>query len=336
MFMGTGATRFTRISLSLLATVAVTAAGVLAPGLARAADAYPSQPIRFVVPYPPGGNSDNLARILADRLRAKLDTPIIVENKPGGTTSLGTDIVARSAPDGYTMLLLTSTAFTVLPHLRKLPYDPDTSFEFIGSVAGYLPIVTVRNGLGVSDMKSLIELARKQPGKLTWGSSGVASGGHLAGEIIKSEAGVDMLHVPFKGSADAVAALMGDQVDFIIDGVGLELVKSGRAKGLATFSSQRHPELPDVPAIGETGFRFRLPFEGFWGLAMPKGTPQAIVDKVAQATSEALAEPDLQQRFVKVSVTADWKPGKEYGQALANDREYYGKLIKQIGLDVAH
>ena len=305
------------------------------PVSAHAADeaGYPHKEIVFVVPYPPGGNSDNLARIYADRLRAKLGATIVIENKPGGTTSLGTGVVARARPDGYTLLLATSTAFTVLPHLRgDLPYDPVKSFTFVGSLAGYLPVLAVRNELPVSTLQELVDYARKHPGKLSWGSAGVASGGHLAGEILKKDAGLDMLHVPFKGSADSLTAMLGGHTDFLIDGVGLEAVKSGRAKGIVTFASERNPELPDLPTPKEAGFDVTLPFEGFWGLAVPAGTPQPIVDKLAKATREILQEPETRKRFGNISLSASWKSGPEYARDMDGGRAYYGELLKKVNL----
>ncbi|MPM51568.1 hypothetical protein SDC9_98317 [bioreactor metagenome] len=314
------------------------AAAVLAaavPGAASAADSagYPHKEIVFVVPYPPGGNSDNLARIYADRLRQKLGGTIVIENKPGGTTSLGTGVAARAKPDGYTLLLATSTAFTVLPHLRNdLPYDPSKSFTFVGSLAGYLPVLAVRNDFPANTLQEFVDYAKKNPGKLSWGSAGVASGGHLAGEILKKDAGLEMLHVPFKGSADSLTALLGGHTDFLIDGVGLEAIKGGRAKGIVTFASERNPELPNLPTPKESGFDVTLPFEGFWGVAVPAGTPQPIVDKLAKATQEILAEPETRKRFGNISLSASWKPGAEYAKDIEASRVYYGDLLKKVNL----
>ncbi|NYT64707.1 tripartite tricarboxylate transporter substrate binding protein [Alcaligenaceae bacterium] len=312
-----------------LVSLMFSAGSLLATSAAHAA--YPEREITFVVPYPPGGNSDNLARIFAERLREKINVPIVVENRPGGTTSLGTSQVARSKPDGYTMLLATSTAFTVLPHIRDLPYNPDKDFVFVGSLSGYLPILTVRNDFPANNLKELIDYAKKNPGKLTWGSAGVASGGHLSGEIIKNETDINMLHIPYKGSADTISALLGGHIDLFIDGVGLELVKSGRAKGLVTFSSVRHSELPDVPTPAEAGYDVTLPFEGFWGVALPVGTPPDVVAKLAKATEEILAEPETQQRFQRISMTASWKDGNAYAQDLQDSKKFYGELLKKIG-----
>lgn len=319
-----------RRCLQVLAALTLGGLGGLSAPLALAADNYPSREITFIVPYPPGGNSDNLARVYADRLRVKLGVPIVVENRPGGTTSLGTGLVARAKPDGYTLLLATSTAFTVLPFLREVPYDPVKSFDFVGSLAGYLPIMTVRNDLPVSNLKEFVELARKEPGTLTFGSAGVASGGHLAGEILKNSESLDMLHVPFKGSADTMTALLGNHIDFFIDGVGLELVKSGKAKALVTYAGVRHPELPDVPTPKEEGFDLALPFEGFWGVAAPAGTPAPVMARLAKATEEILSEPQTQERFHRISVTASWKDGQDYEKDLDKSRDYYRDMLKTI------
>src|SRR5690625_1510420 len=294
---------------------------------------YPERELTFVLPYPPGGNSDNLARLIAERLTEKLDVPVVIDNKPGGTTSLGTLIVARSKPDGYTMLLATTTAFTVLPHIRDLPYDPDNDFRFVGSLSGYLPVLTVRNDFPADSFDELIELAKENPGELTWASSGVASGGHLAGEIIKDVTDTDILHIPYKGSAETVSALLGEHIDFFIDGVGLELIKGDRAKGLITFASTRHPELPDVPTPIELGYDVALPFEGFWGLAVPAGTPDDIVETLAKVTEEILSEPETIEHLQRMSLAASWTEGDTYAQQIQESKAFYGELLEKIGFD---
>ncbi len=299
---------------------------------AHAQGRWPERPIRFVVPFPPGGNSDALARTLAERLREHLGgATLVVDNRPGGTTQVGTESVARAEPDGHTMLLAAATSFTVLPNLRKLPFDLDANFEIAGGIADYIAIVTVRKGLGVKTLGEFVELARRQPGKLTWGSAGSASAGHIYGEQLKKHAGIDMLHVPFKGSADAATALVGEQIDMIIDGVGLGLARGGRAVALATFFGRRHPELPDVPAITETGVKVELPAGG-WGIAFPKGTPAPILAQAGAALEKALAEPDTRDKLLRASVVAMWTPPAEYRRALQSARTYYADLLQSIGM----
>lgn len=300
---------------------------------AQSAAAWPTRPIKLVVPFPPGGNSDSVGRIVAERLAADLNVAVVVDNRPGGTTQLGTELVARAAPDGQTLLLGASTAFTVLPHLRsKLPYDPKRGFEPLGAIAEYVSVGAVRKDLGVSTFAELIKMAKDKPGKLTFGSAGLASLGHIAGESIKRDAGVDMLHVPFKGSADAAAALAAGQVDLLIDGTTVPLAKGGRVVALFTFAEKRHPELPAVPAISETGFKVRLPTGPSWGLFAPRGTPPAITARVAQSLQKAIAESDTRARLQRISAMPDWRPPADLMQALDADMRFFGELLPAIGI----
>ena len=297
----------------------------------RAQGRWPERPLKLVVPFPPGGNSDALGRVVAERLREVLGQSVVVENKPGGTTQGGTEFVARAEPDGYTMLLAAATSFTVLPNLRKLPYDPDNSFEIAAGIADYVAIVGARNGLGVKTLPEFVALAKIQPGKLTWGSAGVASAGHLYGEVVKQQTGIDMLHVPFKGSADLIAALGSGQIDLVIDGVALGMARNNQAVALAAFFRRRHPELPNVPSLPETGLAIEIPAGG-WGLAFPKGTARAIVEQAGAAIEKVMAEPDTRARLLKASVVADWSSATDYRRALAQGRAYFGALIKTAGI----
>jgi len=314
----------------VLLSVAAVAGGLLAGQPVSAQARWPDRPLRFIVPFPPGGNSDALARILADRLRDVLKANIVIDNKPGGTTQVGTEAAARAEPDGNTMLLVTATTFTVLPNLRKLSFDLN-SFEIAGGVADYVPIVTARNGLNVKSLPELIALAKRQPGKLTWGSAGVASAGHIYGEILKRHAGIDMLHVPFKGSGDLVAGLLGETVDMIIDGVGLGLARSGKAVALATFFDKRHPELPEVPSLPEAGLKVELPAGG-WGVGFPKGTPRPILEATSAALEKIMVEPDTRDKLLRASVVAQWQPAAAYRSALGKSRAYYAELLPAIGM----
>jgi tripartite-type tricarboxylate transporter receptor subunit TctC len=315
----------------LAAAAAALPVVALAPA-ARAQSGWPAdRPIRLICPFPPGGNSDALARVLADRLREHLKaTNVLVDNRPGGTTQVGIEAGARAEPDGHTMVLATATSFTVLPNLRRLPFDL-ASFEFAGGVADYIAFVTVRKGLGVKTLAEFVELARRSPGKYTWGSAGNASAGHIYGEMLKKAAGIDLLHVAYKGSADAASALVGEQVDMIIDGTGLGLARGGRAVLLATFFDQRHPEVPDVPAITETGVPVKLPAGG-WGIAYPKGTPAPIVAQTGAALERILAEPPTREKLLRASVVAVWTRPDEYRRALDSGRAYYAELLQSIGM----
>ena len=317
--------------LSLFAPVLL--AALVLPLPATAQTAWPDKPIRLVVPYPPGGTSDNLGRLVAERLGSYLGTPLIVDNKPGGTTQIGTELVARAAPDGNTVLLGAITAFTVLPHLRnKLPYDPKNSFEPLGGIAEYLAVVAVRKDLGVQTLADLVKLAKASPGKLTYGSAGQASFGHIAGEIIKRETGISMLHIPFKGSADAANALAGGQIDLLIDGAVVGLAKVDRVTALATFGNARHPELPNIPSLPETGIKIRTQSAPAWGLFTPKGTPAAINRRLSQALEKMLAEPETQTRLKRISTLPDWRNPSDLRSAIETDYKYYAELLPAIGI----
>ncbi|GAA5234337.1 tripartite tricarboxylate transporter substrate binding protein [Verticiella sediminum] len=325
-----GCTR--RVAASLLLGGALVCAMPAALQAAQPSPAnWPERPITFIVPFPPGGNSDNLGRIMAEQLRIKLGVPVIVENRPGGTTSVGTEALARAQPDGYTLLLGAATAFTVLPHLRKLPYDPERDFTFAAGIADYLPIVTASPQLGVRSLQELVELARQRPGELKIGSAGIASAGHIASEIIKRASGIDVLHVPYKGSAELISALQGGQIDFFIDGVGLNMAQDGRGVALATFAERRHPMLPDVPSLPEAGIKEDLP-QGGWGLVLPAGTDPAIVAKVGAAAKTILADPDTIDRLLRASVVAEYIDPAPYRENLAKAYRFYGELIPAVGI----
>jgi len=312
----------------LLLLVALLAAGV--PGFVSA-QSYPDQPIRFVVPFPAGGTSDNLARMLSEKLREGLQQPIVVENKPGGTSSLGADLVAHSKPDGYTLLLGPNAAFSVLPHLRKLPYDPVQSFEPVAMVAQYLATITVRNDLPIKTYAELVAYARANPGKLTYGSAGAASFGNIAGETLKLREKIDLLHVPFKGSGELVAALLGGQIDLFIDGVGLPLIKSGRARAIAVFSNQRHPDLPDVPSLTDVGFTTAVP-SAWFGVFAPKGTPATIVKRLDTELARVVGDPAMKQRLNAISVAPYYLPAAEMRALMKQDSELNAELIRSSGM----
>lgn len=309
------------------------AAGGLAawalPGLA--ADKWPARPIRLVVPFPPGGSSDILARMLAERLAKRLDGNFVVENKAGGTTQIGTEIAALAPPDGYTLLNGVASSFTILPNLRKLNYAL-ASFEPLGGVADYVAVLAVRNDLPAKTARELVAHAKAHPGKLTFGSAGEASAGHIMGATLAHETGIEVLHVPFKGSADAANALVAGQIDFVIDGAVTPMAKAQRVRPLATFYRTRHPGLPEVPTTREAGLNLTTPKAAWFGLFAPKGMPREIVQALSRQLGEIVAEKDFAEALGRANCVAAWQAAADYKAALEADTATYAALLPVIGV----
>ena len=304
---------------------------VLNAGPGRAEDAYPSNPIRMIVPYPPGGSSDNLGRIVAERLGHQLNSTIFVENRPGATTQVGTEAVAQAKPDGYTLLLAAGTAFTVLPNLRKLSFSID-NFEVIGGVASYIGVLAVNNSLPVKSFDEFIKYARANPGKLSYGSAGEGSVGNIAGGALARETKIDILHVPFQGSADAGTNAIAGHVDFVIDGAAIPMAKQGLLRPLVAFAQRRHPEMPDLPSLKDFNINIELAQSSGWAVMAPKGTPKPIVDKLSNALEKALAESDVAQRFQQANAIVNWQPAPLFLEGMQKDLKFYSELLPAIGL----
>lgn len=313
---------------SLTAAAAASACG-LAPQWAAAQSTWPSRPIKLVVPFPPGGSSDIMGRLLADGLGKHLNTTFVVENKPGGTTQVGTEYVATAEPDGYTLLEGASTAFTVLPNQRELRFSLD-SFEVAGGIADYIAVMAVRKTLPVKSLKELIEYGKLNPGKLTYGSAGELSAGHMFGSRLALDTGIALLHVPFGGSAAAVNALVAGDIDIVIDGAVTPMVKADRVRPLATFYRTRHPELPDVPNLEETGYKILLTKARGWGLLAPKGTPAPIIARLSEAMQKTLADPELAKALLRGNSVASYQSPADYKSNIAADRKMYGELLSII------
>jgi tripartite-type tricarboxylate transporter receptor subunit TctC len=298
---------------------------------AQAQDSWPARPIRLVVPFPPGGSSDILGRIVAIHLGRALNANMFVDNKPGGTTQVGTEFVANAAPDGYTLLLGAASSFTVLPNLRKLTYSMD-SFEAVGGVADYIAVMAVRNTLPVKDMKQFIDYARQNPKKLSFGSAGEASAGHVYGGTLSRDTGIDVLHVPFRGSADAVNALVAGDIDFVIDGAATPMVKAGRIVPLASFYRVRHPELPNVPTLKEAGFDIATAKGAGWGVLAPRGTPKPIMARLSDALRKVLADKTVQDEVLRANSIASWQTPEEFRAGMQADQKMYSELLPAIGV----
>ncbi|WP_051975137.1 Bug family tripartite tricarboxylate transporter substrate binding protein [Cupriavidus necator] len=272
----------------------------LAAPIARA-DEYPSRPIRLVVPYAAGGAGDVIARLVAEHVSKRLGQPIIADNRPGAATVLAASQVARSAPDGYTLLFGTLAHSLNATLQTKLPFDPVNDFEFIGKVGQVSFLLVTKPRLPVNDLRGLVALMQKQPGKLTFGSAGVGSPMHLGGELLKHLSNTDAVHVPYKGESAALTDLLGGQLDFMLctTTTCASRVKDGTLKALAVTSPQRSPVAPSIPTTAEAGIPGFQVYTWVF-LASPKGTPSTVVDRLQRALNEVLANPQFKQRALAI------------------------------------
>jgi tripartite-type tricarboxylate transporter receptor subunit TctC len=305
-------------------------------GASPLATAFPDKPLTLVVPFPPGGATDTVARIVARGMGQRLGQNLIIDNKAGAGTAIGAGTVAQAAPDGYTLLISSNTTFTVNPALKpKLPYDAQKSFESIGLI-GTSPLVLLANpSLPAENVKALVALAKSQPGKLTYGSFGAGTTSHLAGEMFKLVAGVDILHVPYKGSAPAMTDLIGGQVALTVDTnvAALPMLKAGKVKALAVTSAKRSPSLPQVPTVAEAGYA------GFemvpWiTIVAPRGLQPAVQKALGKALADTLADAATRADLEKAGVDVSFEPGSFYDARVAKElpmlRAYVHKAKIQL------
>ena len=311
----------------------VLAGAALAPfGDLHAQSAWPSRPIRLIVPYPAGGNSDLIGRMIAEKLSAGLGQNVVVENRAGAGAAIGAQAAARSPADGYTLLLAPTAVTSITQHLRKLPYDADNDFAPIASLSSSYGLVAARKDLPASSMAELVALAKKEPGKLTFGSAGTATATHISGEIVHLKAGIRLLHVPYKGSAEALNDLVGGRIDVIYDPVALPQVKAGNVKALAVTSAVRHPELPNVPTLREQGLE--VPGGSWFGLFAPRGTPPEIVARIAAESEKAVAAPGVREQMLKFSQYPDFRGPQAFARQIRDDTAFYKDLIEKAGIRV--
>ena len=307
---------------------------VLSCGLPAAhAQSFPSKSVRLVVPFAPGGSTDIIGRVVAQKLNEMWGQPVIVDNRPGGSTVIGTDVVAKAPPDGHT-LLVTPAPFTIVPSLtRKLPYDPQKDFEPITLINTTALVVVVHPGVPAKSIKELIALAKSRPGALNYGSSGSGGSNHLAGELFNAMAGVKMIHVPYKGNAPALTDLLGGHVDVVFNGLtsALPFVKSGKLRALGVTSLKRSATLPDVPTLDEAGLR------GFqavaWnGLTAPAKTSKATIDKINADVVKIVHSPELVEKLKAEGSDPVGSSVDEYARFLRDETTKWNKVIKSANI----
>ena len=297
---------------------------------------FPERTVKFVVPYPPGGFNDTLARVSSEKLAKVWNQPTLVENKPGGNTTIGNSYVAKSAPDGYT-ILITPLPFSALPGLYgdKLPYDAIKDFDPLVWAGSTQNVLAVRNGLNVNSVKDLIALAKKEPGKLNYGSTGSGSSNHLSMELFMNMTGTNMTHIPYKGSAPAVAALMAGEIDVLFDNLPnvRSRIEAGKIKGLAVTSTQRAVLLPDLPTVAEAGVP-GYDVTVWFGMQLPAGTPKPVITKLNQDLVKMLKEQDVIDRFRKQGVEVVASTPEEFDKQVQSEIAKWTKLIQAANIKI--
>jgi tripartite-type tricarboxylate transporter receptor subunit TctC len=303
------------------------------PGFAQ--KGYPDKAIRMIVPFAPGGSNDIMGRLVAGKLTESMGQQVVVDNRPGASGIIGTDLAAKAAPDGYTLLVMSLT-FAVNPSIRsKLPYDTEKDLIPVTLIASAPLILVVHPSLPVKSVKELIAYAKANPGKLNFGSGGPGSTPHLAGEMLKTMAGLQMTHVPYKGGGPALADLVGGQIQLMLENIPstLPFVKSGRLRVLAVTSKERSPTVPDVPTLDEAGLK-GYELTGWNGLFVPRGTARAIVTRLHTETVKALTVPDVKQRLAAMSAVPGGEPPEKFAAFIKAEIAKWAKIAKQAGLRV--
>ena len=301
--------------------------------LAAFPQAYPAKPIRFVVPYPAGGPLDTVARLLGQKVSENVKQPVIVENKPGAGGNIGADFVAKSPADGYTILMGAVATHAINPSLyASIPYDPVRDFAPVTQVASTPNVLVVNPALPVANVADLVAHARANPGKLSFGSGSTGSAGHLAGELFKSLARVDMTHVPYKGAAPAMQDLIGGRIELMFDNLASSLtqMKAGRVKALAVTTRARTPLAPDLPTIAEAGLP-GFDISTWFGIFAPAGTPREALERLHAEFTRALAAPDVRERMLALGAEPVGSRPEEFAAYIRAEAEKYARVIKASG-----
>ena len=308
---------------------------ILALCLGGAAQAqYPVRPIRIIVAYTPAGTTDILARAIGQKFTEAWKQPVIVENRPGANGNIGTEVAAKAPADGYTLLMGTAGTHAVNPGLYpKLPYDAVGDFAPVSLTAIVPNILVIHNALPAKNVQDLIAYAKKNPGKLSFGSPGIGSTGHLSAELFKSLAGIDMVHVAYKGSAPTLQDLMGGQVQVVIDNIPpyLPHVKAGKIRALAVTPSKRSPAVPELPTMAEAGVK-GYDAASWFGLFAPGGTPAEVVDKLSEETRRILALPDMRDKLLGLGAQPSGSTPEEFARFIEAEIAKWGRVIRSANV----
>lgn len=324
-----------RLGIAVVLSLAAASGAALAqPAKKDAAAKFPIRPIRLVVPVPPGGSSDGSARIIGQKLTERWNQQVIIDNRAGAAEIIGTEIVAKANPDGYTLVLV-SLRYSVNPSLLKLPYDPVRDFEPVTMTAAVGNVLVVNVKTPIKSVKELIALAKQKPGELTFASSGVGGAPHLIGEFFALETGVKLTHIAYKGGGPAIADLVGGNVfmSFASMTSSLPFIKAGRLRPLAVSSRERSTQLPEVPTMIEAGVP-TLEVRDWQGILAPRGTPKPIVDKLADELARILKQPETRARYAAAGMEIIASTPDEFRKAIASEIRRWAKVVKDANIKV--
>lgn len=320
-------------SVTFATVIATGIAAAAAPGFVQAQQKYPSKPVRIVVPNSAGSPPDILARIIGPKMSESWKQPVVVENRPGAATMIGTSVVAKAVPDGYTLLLASAGFITNAALQPNLPYDPIKDFAGVTQIGFPTGVLVVAPALGVKSVKDLVALAQARPGKILFGSGGAGSAAHLNGERLRLAAGIKVVHVGFKGQPEALVEVLAGRVHFAVLFLGVvqPLIKDGKLVALAVSTPQRSPLLPDVPALAETLSDFKRP-EASPGLLAPAKTPRPILDQISKEVARILALPDVRERLQVIGYVPAPSTPEEQDKIRREQIETLSKLVRDAGL----
>jgi tripartite-type tricarboxylate transporter receptor subunit TctC len=308
---------------------------VFAAAHSHAQTAFPTGPVRIVVPYPPGAITDTLPRMIAEKLREEWGQPVVIDNRPGAGGRIATEFVAKSAPDGHTLIVALPDTLVIAPQLYKKNSYTIRDFAPVTMMARQSFVLVVRQDLNVNKFSDLIELAKSKPGQIKMSSWGEGSVGHLALELLKQKSGVNIVHIPYKGAQAALTDVIGGQVDMMITGYSTAgpHVKTGRIKILARTSSNRSPQMPDIPSINESGIP-GYEVQSWYGLAAPAQTPPAIIDKIQRSVAKAMSHPAIVEKMQSYAADIVASRPDEFSKLLQDEQERWAAVLQKANIQL--
>ena len=308
---------------------------VMWSGVVVAQAPYPSKPVRLIAPFPPGGTTDVLSRIVAQKLSDSLGRTVVVENRPGAGGNLGHEVAAKAPADGYTLVMSSNAALVANPHLyKRLGFDPLNDFAPISVVAKAGTVLSVHPSVPVRNVKELVALAKSRPGKLNFGSGGRGTPAHVCGEMFKTATGIDIVHVPYKGGILAVMDVVAGQIDMMFADMApaVPQIKAGKLKALAVTSDERSPVLPDTPTMVQAGIPGSIP-QTWWAVLAPKGTPATVITRINGDLAQMIKLADVQEKYAGLGITTVHSTPEQITELIKSESPQMGKVLKAAGVE---